>query len=280
MPLPQNFSPFAHLRSVLIRTHNNDVRAEFSDTGGADWDANINTGRASLRVACTIRATDSVSVVLIRLFLYFFVLRKVQDLTPPICGLPFSDVSSSRKFRPKITLEFEQDSWTVEANVRPVTGRLTITIQNETSQSITEAKLKQLGRKIETEFGSNQGYIWEKGKNYYSYTDKDKEYQFKFLAKNKTVAKNLIIKVLKIQDDTPDWKYLRENISDNPEASFPNNPGTQQILGKTKNKPRRRPLADVRFQYAVALLAGAGEPIILYDRIRRYKSLVNRPDVA
>jgi len=68
------------------------------------------------------------------------------------------------------------------------------------------------------------------------------------LCRNETTAKELINKVLDLQNDTPDWKFLKSNIADNENDSFPYNPGTQTILGKSRQKPHRRPMVDVRFQ--------------------------------
>ena len=73
-------------------------------------------------------------------------------------------------------------------------------------------------------------------------------------------------KVLDLQNDTPDWKFLKSNIADNENESFPYNPGNQTILGKSRRKPRRRPMVDVRFQYATATIWGVNKPIALYDR--------------
>lgn len=51
--LPNNFSEWEHLQSVLIRAQNKFVREEFKDLGGDDWIPDINTPRGSLRQACT-----------------------------------------------------------------------------------------------------------------------------------------------------------------------------------------------------------------------------------
>jgi hypothetical protein len=76
----------------------------------------------------------------------------------------------------------------------------------------------------------------------------------------------LINKVLDLQSHTPDWKFLKSNIADDENESFPYNPGSQTILGKSRRKPRRRPMVDVRFQYATATIWGLNKPMALYDR--------------
>ena len=86
------------------------------------------------------------------------------------------------------------------------------------------------------------------------------------LCRNKTTAKELINKVLDLQNDTPDWKFLKSNIADDENESFPYNPGNHTILAKSYKKPRRRPMVDVRFQYAAATIWGLNKPIALYDR--------------
>lgn len=86
------------------------------------------------------------------------------------------------------------------------------------------------------------------------------------LCRDVSTAKELINKILALQNHTPDWKFLKSNIADDENESFPYNPGNHTILGKSRKKPRRRPMVDVRFQYGTATIWGVNKPIALYDR--------------
>jgi hypothetical protein len=86
------------------------------------------------------------------------------------------------------------------------------------------------------------------------------------LCRDEATAKELINKILDLQSHTPDWKFLKSNLADDENESFPYNPGNHTILGKSRKKPRQRPMVDVRFQYATAFIWGVNKPIALYDR--------------
>ncbi|MFG6105225.1 hypothetical protein U2F10_23410 [Leptothoe sp. EHU-05/26/07-4] len=72
--------------------------------------------------------------------------------------------------------------------------------------------------------------------------------------------------VLDIQNDTPEWSYFNEKVNAEPAAAFPTIPDIDQAYGKSRRQPRRRPVADVRFQYASLEVLGVPNPIILVDR--------------
>lgn len=238
MPLPTNFSEFEHLQSTMLRVHNQIVREEFSDITGDDLDLAV--PRSFLRWACLLKDDDSCDMMIQRFLLFYFTLRRAQDLQQPFYGIPFDDLHASRKFKPQITLYFQEDQNDVEEDYRPTWGEISFRLMNESSTTITETELTTLANKIKTEFGSANGYVWKKGRKLYSYTEKDKGYQLQLLCRDEATAKELINKVLYLQNDTPDWKFLKSNIADNEDESFPYNPGNHTILGKSWRKPRRR----------------------------------------
>ena len=172
--LPLDFNDFEHLQSVIKRLHNKEVREAFSDLGGDEWLPNINSARASLRQACTIYDSDSALIMLLKQNLYFLTLRKAKDYQATILGMPKGSMDAIRKYRPQIMLYFKEDSGDVDPEFGPVEGRISFRLMDEDSESITKAKLTTLANKIKTEFGNSNGYRWKKGKEYYSYTDKDK----------------------------------------------------------------------------------------------------------
>jgi hypothetical protein len=119
MPLPDNFSPAEHLQDVVMLTQNKIVRAEFNDVGDDDWVHDITTPRASLRVACTHVDADSVDMTLIRLWLFYGVLRKAKDFHPDIYGIPATSFQETNKMHPQIHLYFEEKSTEVEHGYSP-----------------------------------------------------------------------------------------------------------------------------------------------------------------
>lgn len=264
MAIPKNFSEFEHLQSTILRVHNQIVREEFSDITGDDLDLAV--PRSSLRWACLLKDDDTCDMMIQRFLLFYFTLRRAQDLQQPFYAIPLDDLHASRKFKPQITLYFKEDQGDVEGDERPTWGEISFRLMNESSTTITQSELVTLAKKIKTEFGAANGYIWKKGRKLYSYTEKNKGYQLQLLCRDDSTAKNLIDKVLNIQNHTPDWEFLKSNIADDETKSFPYNPGNQTVLGKSRKLPRRRPMVDVRFQYATATIWGVNKPIALYDR--------------
>ena len=274
--LPLDFNDFEHLQSVIRKVHKKQVREAFSDLGGDEWLPNINTPRASLRQACTIYDSDSALIMLLKQNLYFLTLRKAQDYQAPIVGMPKGSLDPIRKYKPQIYLYFKEDADDVDPDFSPVDGRISFRLLNEDSESITKTKLTTLANKIKTEFGVSNGYTWKKGKEYYSYTDKEKVYQLKILAFSESEARQLITKILSIQNDTFQAKKFNKSSNDDPTAAYPTLPSTQNILGDVTRDPRRRPVATVRFQHATANVWGKPDLIPLYDRTFRYlNALVN-----
>lgn len=175
--------------------------------------------------------------------------------------------------RPEVQLVFRQDSDFRKGTNQPgyhgkdrKQGRFSFRLMNETSDTITKAELTRIGTKIKELFGTNNGYIWEKGKELYSYSDWTRGYHFQLLCRSKIHAKQLITTALTIQGHTPDWKRLFENENDSPTERYPENPGTKVIAGDTVKLLAYRPLVEVRFQYAVVHLKESKTPITLYDR--------------
>lgn len=191
--------------------------------------------------------------------------------------------SVRRKQKPKVTLYFLEDSNfnkkaapnKISEGRRRQEGIIRFRLMNETTQSFSKANGITLGNKIKEIFGSNGGFVWNKGKTMYSYADWDKGYQFQLLCKTKTEAKRIITAVHSLQNHTPDWKNFNTIENDEELIKYPENPGTHIVMGETMAIPKERPIVDVRFQYAYVTLDGVKEPITLYDhKNKRPKTLV------
>lgn len=269
MPLPDDFSPYEHLQSTFIRSYNKEVKNYFKDLDPDDLDPDITIPRQSLYIACKITDNDTAAMVQMRMFMYYFVLRRAADMQTPIYGIPLPDLQASRKFKPQITLKFREDLADVEEGYEPVWGEISFRLMNEESNTITKTELITLGNKIKTIFGVGNGKVWRKGKKMFSYTDKAKGYQFQILAREKTDAKDLISDVLDIQNDTPDWRKFKSNetgdSSSDELSAYPYTPPNITIFGEVQKEPRRRPNVNVRFMWAEVAIWGKPRAIILYD---------------
>ncbi len=192
------------------------------------------------------------------------------------CYCRLTDIETSppyqvnRRHKPQVTLFFLEDADRIEPGYRQVEGRISFRIMDETVETMTQAKATQLANRVKTAMGTGGGFVWKKGKAMATYADWDKGYQLQLFTPNKVEAKRLIEQILDIQQHTPNWNYLNYEENDDPNDAYPTIPPTQIILGKSRRLARRRPRADVRFQYAVLTLAGLPNPIALYDRSGRY----------
>ena len=172
MPAPKN--AWSHYISVITQVQNRIIKEDFNDVGDDNWQPDITTPRGSLRVACTIKATDSAPIVLLRLMLYYIVLRKAQDLQIPVYGMPIGFLNSQRKYRPHVHLYFSQDALNVQKGDDPITGSISWRLMDETSSSITRIEVERLANRIKTELDTVKDFVRSKGKKKITYTDWDK----------------------------------------------------------------------------------------------------------
>lgn len=196
-----------------------------------------------------------------------------------------NDKESVRRVgKPKVILYFLEDSnynkKTPKDNVyegkRRLEGAIRFRLMDETTQSFSKANATALGNRVKQIFGSNDGFIWKKGKTMYSYNDWERGYQFQLLCRSEEEAKRIITAVTSLQNHPIDWKYFDTVKNDQEAVKYPENPGTHLVMGEVEQLPRERPLVDVRFQYAYVKLDGVKEPINLYARNkRRAKTLVS-----
>jgi hypothetical protein len=261
MPLPDNFNSSEHLQSTLIRVFNRIIRDEFSDTGD---EPDLNVPRSSLKQACLLNDDDTNTMMLLRLFLFYFGLGKIKELIPVFYGEPIHEIQASRKYQPKVTLIFkESERDAIDRDSRPSWGEISFRLMNETSETLTKQKLTTLANKIRTEFGTGNGFIWNKGKDMATYIETSRGYDFKLLCRTKEHAKAVVNKVLDIQGHSPNWENFNYKENEAKNTAFPVTPPNIRILGKTKKTPVRRPNVDVIFRRADVHIWGLPEPITL-----------------
>ncbi|NEQ20655.1 MAG: hypothetical protein F6K28_15730 [Microcoleus sp. SIO2G3] len=267
MPLPDGFSPWENLQSVLMQTFNRVVREEFTDADDDD----LSTPRGRLKVACTIQDDDSAIQVNIRMMLFYFVLRKAADLQTPVYGIPVPGYQEARKFQPQIQLYFQEDAADVEEGFSPVTGEISFRLMNETAQSLSTSELRSMATRIRSSFATGGGFVWKKGKVQVTYTDRTRGYLLRLLCRSEAEARRVIEAVLDVQNHAPDWKFLNVSNNASPSQRYPTLAPTENILGRSRRMPRQRPIADVRFIYACCHVHGLPNPVILIDRSGYYR---------
>jgi hypothetical protein len=276
MPLPEGFSPWEHLQATLIQTYNRAIRDEFNDVGDETWEPEITTPRGTLRVACTLRDDDSAIMTIIRMMLYYFVLRKANDLQSAIYGIPVHSYQETWKFKPQVHLYFQEDPQDVEAGYAPVTGEINFRLANESYETMTMAEVNSLANRVQSNFATAGGFIWRKGKVMCSYADRSRGYKLQILARDKTEGRRVIEQVLDIQGHTPDWEYLNVTTNEEIMERYPTIPPTRSILGKSRRLPRKRPVAEVRFRHALLHVWGLPNPVVLIDREHVYRNPIIR----
>lgn len=186
-----------------------------------------------------------------------------------------NDLNSVKRVgKPRVNLYFLEDTNfnkkappnNISEGRRRLDGLIRFRLMDETTQSFSKANATALANKIKEVFGSNGGFVWNKGKTMYSYNDWERGYQFQLLCKTETEAKRIITSTLSLQNHIPDWKNFNKVENDQELIKYPENPGTHIVMGEQLPLPKERPLVDVRFQYAYVKLDGVNDPIELYDR--------------
>jgi hypothetical protein len=258
--LPEGFSEWEHLQSTLIRAYNQDVREEFSD---ALDDDGISTPRSSLKIACLVKDDDSSTMTLTRMLFYYMTVGRAAAMQPTIFGVKKEHYEEFVTYKPQVTMFFAQDADSVADGRRPSEAEISFRLVDDTSHTITEAKLKAVANRIKTEFCAGSGYRWSKGELLVTYKDLGHGLNLKFYVLNKSTAIELIKKVCDVTQQPYDEKLI---ISHSSERSFPNNPSNQTILGKSRKTPVRRPTVFVRFRYASCAIWGLPNCIHLVNR--------------
>jgi len=268
MPLPSNFSQAEHFQDVAKKLFNKAVREYFGEVTAQELD--LATPRSSLRTACTHQEADSLILTVGRICLFELAVK--QGIGGDGFSLPSATSKVIRRGVPQLVLFFLEDSADVDAEYKPVAGRISFRLMGETPASLTKSELTSLGNKVKSEFGNGGGYIWKKGRKMLSYSDWPEGYQLQILCSSESEGRSLISKVLDLRNKTPDWSFA--NLSENLEESsaYPIVPPKELILGEQTRLPRARPRADVRFQSAWIESPGIQNRLFVYDRSGKHRS--------
>jgi hypothetical protein len=274
MPLPDNFSPWEHLQDQIRLIHNREVADYFRDAADDD----ISTARSSLKTACKMVDTDTAVMTLLRLWLFDFTAGRGRRLEPNVFSESTTQLNYKvlRKNKPMITLYFKEDIEDVDPGYRRLEGEISFRLMNQTTTTISKSEAESYARKIKTAFGTGNGFVWKKGRTLCSYTDWDRGYQLQLLVRNETEGRRVVEQVLDIQSHTPDWAHFEVKENAEPGQAFPAVPPRETILGKSRKLPRRRPVADLRYQYSALRVSGVGKPLVLHDRSYRFRDALEK----
>jgi hypothetical protein len=205
-------------------------------------------------------------MILLRKFLFEFDAGYTQSLQAPIYGVPVDVLQGNREFEPQVHLHFQEKYPYIADRLRPVRGQISFVLKNTDFNSGGRSQAEALARNIKRAFATPI-FVWNKGKFYYYYRDKERGYDLRLLVSSQAEGDRVTRAVLSIQGHpfNDDFSDYVEN-----SRSYPNNPGTQRVYGQSVPKPIRRPTADVRFRYAQLLIHGRTKVI----------NLVATPEVA
>ncbi|MEH2371945.1 hypothetical protein [Nostoc sp.] len=273
--LPDGFDPFEHLQQVYIPQHNAIVKLYFKDLP-TDWKPNIATARSSLCVACTMLDSDNQLMMNLRHHLLFDLLGygrsglsifygSKENYDPPVVG------------HPKIVFYFSQDIASVPVGGTVYDAECSVRLMKlqNTSENLL-ATLKEIAGEIKTKFVHEaSGIIHAKGNLCISYHDTINGFPkgSKILANSETSATNIYQLICDCIDIVFDETKI--TVHDPKKLSTVGIPtATQIIMGKTRKLRAYRPVVNVRFRYAYAIIPGNPSPTFLIDTTHRYKPLV------
>lgn len=259
--------PWEQLQDILQWVHNRRVIEEFRDLTPDDeeWSAHLNTPRARLRWATTIKEEDTAVMCLLRMWLFYVICGKAAAFQTPVYGIPVPGYQESRKFHPQIQLEFGEDAQDIEDSYAPVTGVISFRLMGQTSEDITRAEISLYANRVKTAFGAGSGFVWHKGRLMASYTDREHGYKLQLLVRTDIEARRVIEQVLDIQQHSPNWEYLNISKNESESGRYPPVPPQIRVATEFRRAPRQRPIADVRFRRAFLHLWGLPHPIVLVD---------------
>jgi hypothetical protein len=242
------------------RYFNRTINAHFKDVEGTDDDSlSRSVPRSLIKRVCLHKDKDPIILTVGRLLIWWVEARGLFEEF--IYGIPSTDFEIKHTYYPQVQLHFQEERYDAADNDRiPVRSRIAFRWR-ETDYGT--ASIQALANKIKADFGTLP-FAYGKGRDCWTYWDDEKGYQFTVYVQNEAQAKSVISQVINLQDSgTPDWdNKLREHKS-NVDYTVP---GTVRVMGETRRKPRKRPVATVKFAYAELFIPGVVKPIILIDR--------------
>lgn len=281
MPTPTGvggFDSVKHLLSIVVNTQALIVRNVFRDITDSDLEiaskiqssnqginkADERYSKMAMKLACTPTKDDSIQVVILKIFLFYFIFRRARELYPEIYGMPNLNLHENLRFVPQVKLYFKEHSSDVDPEYSAIDAEITFRLTGESPETITDITVSNIAEKIYQIFAGSSGFLysWKKGQVKLTYRHSELGYNFQVNCYSSTDGLQVIQDILKIRNHPYD--PLRVTKSE-PGASFPTIPGETIILGKKRRLPRQRPTGTVHFRYAELHIHGLTHPITLVD---------------
>ncbi len=243
---------------------NKGVRNHFQDVSGDDdGSLSLNVPRQVIKRICLHKDTDPIMLTVGRLLVWWVEAKGLFN--DVIYGMPSTDFDISHTYYPQVKMHFREDRYdSSNNNRRPVRSEVSFRWRED---DFSTANIQQLANKINADFGVPIFYFG-RGRELWTYRDKKLGYYFQVRVQSETQAKKIIAQAINIQDEgTPDWtKNLRQSKDD---VDY-NIQETVRVMGETKRKPKKRPVATVKFTHAELFIPGTTKPIILVDKTGYY----------
>ena len=255
MPKPPD--DFENLQTVYQRVYNKLVKESFREDIPDD---DFATHESQMRYACLIKDTDSATMMLLKSNMFFVIREEAKRFHPPHYELPIYEWDSVVS-RPQILMRFQESKSDARQHHRqPKIIRVSFRLMDETSETLTQAKVDQLKHRIPIQFPRN--YQFKTGRYKMSYRDKTKGYELVITPHSTAIGEKLIEKVLAIGSDTPDWEKM--SVSQAPRRNYD---ATQRvrILNESHTLPHRRAIADLILKRVVLKVHGGLADIPLYE---------------
>lgn len=248
------------VQSFIRKYINKAIKEHFKDVSGDDeFSLSKAAPRSAIKLVCLHKDTDPITLTAIRLLIWWVEARGLLDEF--IYGIPSTDFEISNTYYPQVKLHFREDK--IEAfnsERRPARGEVSFRWREE---DYSRANILALTNKIIADFATPPFY-YQRGRELWSYADKQKGYYFQMTVQSEAEAKKVIRQAIGIQDsEEPDWeKYLRRH-EDKKNYTIQE---TVRVMGELVKKPKKRPVAKVEFRYAELFIPGTTKPIVLVDR--------------
>jgi hypothetical protein len=247
-------------RKFLRKVYNRYVNQYFSDVPDVDDQLDASTTRREVKSACLIRPKDSQNMAILKIMTFYNVVQKVQ-FEPQYYGIGIQPFLDQLRHKAQIILHFKEKKTTAFDNNRiPAKSQVSFRLFEDTW---TTSKVQSWANTIKNEFATPV-FSYTKGTLNFSYKDHGKGFNFQLYTQSETDAKNVISKCFAARNEgTPDWENYLKLHQDNKNWSQVQ---YKTVLGESRRLPRKRPIAEVYFQYAELLIPDLGETITLVDR--------------
>jgi hypothetical protein len=249
------------VQSFIRKYINKAIKEHFKDIPGEDENSLSKAApRSAIKLVCLHKDTDPITLTAIRLLIWWVEARGLMD--EYIYGIPVSQFQETVQYLPQIKLFWREKTKAAELNNRyPARARYTIRFKGSYQ---SKADIKSLATKINNIFNKPSVHNFTKGREKYSYRDKEKGYEFIITAQNELEAKKVINALLEIQDDNPlKDEYLTKSTTERNWTERTR----KTVAGETILSPKQRPIADVYFTHAEFSIHGMARDIRLVNNL-------------